>query len=1090
MLRRDVRIIRFKNYNASSSLIASIVRFSIRRAGVVIALAIAVMGYGLYRINNASLDVFPEFSPTQVVVQTEAPGLSAELVETLVSQPIENGISGVPGIQFLRSQSIPGLSVVTVIFSDQSNIYRNRQLVAERLNALQRDLPQNITPNITPLTSSASTVLGVGLTSEKRSLMELRTLVDRTVRPHLLGVSGVADVNVFGGEVRQWQVEVQPEKLLRYGLSLEQVTAAARKATAVRGAGFIENANQRIIVTTEGQAYTREQLAQVVVIETATQNILLGDVAVIVQRAAPSIGAAQIDGKPGVFLAIQGQLGANTRAVTVALEKSLHDLAALLAREQVTMNPRMFRPANFIETAIKNLQRDLMIGLTLVIVVLFFFLFNWRTAFISSTAIPLSLISAIIVLDYFGVSLNIMVLGGLAIALGEVVDDAIIDTENIFRRLRENRALVTPRAAWEVVFRASLEVRSSVVYATFIVALVFVPLLTLGGVAGKLFSPLGIAYILAILASLIIAVTVTPALSYLMLSRAPLKAADPPLIAWIKPAYLYALNWVERHPLTTFASAALVLTVGIALLPLFKGEFIPALKEGHYIIHMSAIPGTSEQESLRIGRIVSLEIGKIRGVQSVAQWVGRAANGPDTFGSHYSEFEVEIGALPGIEQKRILRAIRTVLTGFEPEERSVLDQREKTAGAESQSEEKLKITGLSDYLGVNFSVNTFLTERIGETVAGYAAPVVINLFGPDLDNLDRDAYAIASVLGGVRGATDVQVQAPPGLPQLSIRLRHDKLKIWGLSPADVLETIQTVYEGLLVGQIYQGNDVIGLAVTVAPQLKRDLSQARQLPLRTPRGKLITLKDVADIQQVNGRYKILHDQGKRLQTVTCNVERRDIEDFVADAREKINKQVRFAPGNYVAISGSAEAQAAAREELLLHSVLACVGIFVLLYIAFNSLRNLLITFLNLPFALFGGVLAVLFTGGWLSLGSLVGFVTLFGITLRNSIMLVSHYQHLVEVEGNAWNVDTAKLGAAQRLPSILMTALVTALGLLPLALGSGEPGREIEGPMAAIIVGGLVTSTLLNLLILPTVLLHFGRFVPELGQTTRAKADDL
>ena len=811
------------------------------------------MVYGLYRINNASLDVFPEFSPTQVVIQTEAPGLSAELVETLVSQPIESGISGVPGIQSLRSQSIPGLSVVTVIFSDRSDIYRNRQLVAERLSALQRDLPQNITPNLTPLTSSASTVLGVGLTSEKRSLMELRTLVDRTLRPHLLGVSGVADVNVFGGELRQWQVQVQPEKLVRYGLALEQVTAAARKATAVRGAGFIENANQRIIVTTEGQAYTLEQLAQVVVIETATQNITLGDVAAIVQRAAPSIGAAQIDGKPGVFLAIQGQLGANTRAVTIALEKAIRDLAPLLAREEVNMNPRMFRPANFIETAIKNLQRDLMIGLTLVIIVLFFFLFNWRTAFISSTAIPLSLISAIIVLDYFGVSLNIMVLGGLAIALGEVVDDAIIDTENIFRRLRENRVLASPRAAWDVVFRASMEVRSSVVYATFIVALVFVPLLTLSGVAGKLFSPLGVAYILAILASLVIALTVTPALSYLMLSRAPLKTADPALIAWIKPAYLRVLDWVERHPLSTFASAALVLTVGIALLPLFKGEFIPALKEGHYIIHMTAIPGTSEQESLRIGRIVAQEIGKIRGVQSVAQWVGRAANGPDTFGSHYSEFEVEIGALPGLEQKRILREIRMALTGLEPKQRGLLDQRTKAANAGSGSEEELEITGLSDYLGVNFSVNTFLTERIGETVAGYAAPVVVNLFGPDLDNLDRDAYAIASVLSGVRGATDVQVQAPPGLPQLSIRLRHDKLKLWGLLPVEVLEAIQTLYEGLLVGQIYQGNEVIGLVVTLAPDLKRDLSQAGQLPLRTPRGKLIALKDVADIQQVNGRY---------------------------------------------------------------------------------------------------------------------------------------------------------------------------------------------------------------------------------------------
>ena len=1021
--------------------------------------------------------MFPEFSPTQVVIQTEAPGLSAELVETLVSQPIENAISGVPGILSLRSQSIPGLSVVTVIFSDRSDIYRNRQLVAERLTTTQSVMPQGVTPNITPLTSSASTVLGIGLTSEKRTLMELRTFVDRIVRPHLLGVAGVADVNVFGGDLKQWQVRVQPDKLVRYGLSLEQVTAAARKASAVRGAGFIENANQRIIVTTEGQTLTLAQLAQIVVHETATQSITLGDVALVEQGAAPSIGAAAIDGKPGVFLAIQGQLGANTRAVTLALEKAIADIEPLIAREQVNINAKLFRPANFIETAIKNLQRDLLIGLTLVIIVLFFFLFNWRTAFISSTAIPLSLIAALIVLDFFAISLNIMVLGGLAIALGEVVDDAIIDTENIFRRLRENRHATTPRAARDVVFQASMEVRSSVVYATFIIALVFVPLLTLGGVAGKLFSPLGIAYILAIMASLLIALTVTPALSYLMLSNAPLKASDPPLIAAIKPRYMRALDWVERHPLTTFSWVGLVLTIGIALLPLFRSEFIPALKEGHYIIHMSAIPGTSEKESLRLGSIVAGAIGKIEGVQSIAQWVGRASNGPDTFGSHYSEFEVEIGAQPGAAQKRILDEIRQVLTGVQPERKSFLDLQQREQNAESESDEQLDITGLSNYLGVNFSVNTFLTERIGETVAGYAAPVVVNLFGPDLDYLDRDAYAVAAILSGVRGASDVQLQAPPGLPQLSIRLRHDKLRLWGMQPADVLETIQTVYEGLLVGQVYQGNEVIGIAVTLADEYKRDLSQAGDLPLRTPRGKLIALKDVADIQQVTGRYKILHDQGKRLQTITCSVDNRDVEDFVKEARAKVNAQVRFAPGNYFSVTGAAQAQAAAREELILHSALAGVGIFILLYLAFANLRNLAITFLNLPFALFGGVLAVLFSGGWLSLGSMVGFVTLFGITLRNSIMLVSHYQHLVEAERHPWNLQTAKLGAAERLPSILMTALVTALGLMPLALGSGEPGREIEGPMAAIIVGGLATSTILNLLILPTVLLHFGRFAP-------------
>jgi CzcA family heavy metal efflux pump len=1041
-------------------MISSIVSFAIRRPGIVIGLAVAVLVYGAYSLTQASLDVFPEFSPTQVVIQTEAPGLSAELTETLVTRPIEAALSGVSRVRSMRSQSIPGLSVVTVIFADGSDIYRNRQLVAERLATLAFQLPRGITPNITPLTSSASTLLGIGITSDKRSLEELRTLVDWTIRPHLLAVNGVADVNVFGGVVRQWQIQVLPERLLRYGLSMEDVVNAARRATGVRGAGFIENRNQRIVVATEGQTLSIEQLGQVLVSRRPDQNIALRDVAHVVEGAMPSISAASINTRPGVFLFVIGQLGANTRAVTLALESSLKELEALLAREQVQMNARLFRPANFIETAVGNVQRDILIGSVLVVLVLFLFLFNGRTAFISATAIPLSLVSAVLVLEYFGIALNIMVLGGLAIALGEVVDDAIIDTENIFRRLRENRLRDQPKPAWQVVLQASLEVRSSVVYATFIVSLVFVPLLTLSGVAGKLFAPLGLAYICAILASLIVALTVTPALSFLLLSGAQLKAQDPPLIAWIKPRYTAALARIERRPFLIMTLVGLVLAAGIGVLPLFGGEFIPPLKEGHYILHMTAVPGTSESESVRIGNRLAAAIGKIRGVQSVAQWVGRAQNGADTFGTHYSEFEIELAPLPGEEQTRVLREIRKLLSGDEADS-------DTRAAAQRQAQ--------GGYPGVNFAVNTFLTERIEETVAGFAAPVVVNLFGPNLDFLDRDAKALAAVLSGIRGAADVQLQAPPGTPELTIRLRHDKLAAWGLAPADVLDLLQAAYEGLAVGQVYTGNQVVGITVTLDPAERRSVSQVANLALRNPAGHVLSLKDIADVRQTTGRYKILHAGGNRLQTVTVNVLGRDVEDFVKEARARVAAAVSFAPGNYAVFTGEAEAEARARADLIMHSLLAGVGIFLLLYLAFNNLRNLALTFLNLPFALIGGVLAVVATGGWLSLGSLVGFVTLFGITLRNSIMLVSHYQHLVEGEGLPWDDRTARQGAAERLPSILMTALVTALGLLPLALGSGEPGREIEGPMATIIVGGLVTSTILNLLILPTILLHYGRF---------------
>lgn len=1030
-------------------MISYIVRQSIRFPGVIVALALTIVVYGLFTLSRAHLDVFPEFSPSQVVIQTEAPGLSAELVESQVSQPIENALSGVSGLESLRSQSIPGLSVVHVYFQDGSDIYRNRQVVSERLGALTAQLPKGIVPAMTPLTSSASTVLGIGITSDKRTLMELRTLVDWVVRPHLLAVHGVAEVNVFGGDVRQWQVQVDPEKLHRYGMALEEVVAAARRATGVAGAGFVKTPNQHILLQVDVQPNAVADVARAVLAYQDGRAVRIGDVAQVVEGAAPSIGAAAIDGTPGVFMMVQGQLGSNTHAVTQDLETAIAELKPLLEKEGVKLHPQLFRPANFIETAVRNVQRDILIGSALVIVVLFLFLFNARTAFVCATAIPVSLLAAVLVLDYFDITLNIMVMGGLAIALGEVVDDAIIDTENIFRRMRLNRASLQPQPVWEVVLAASVEVRSSVVYATFIVALVFVPLLTLGGVAGKLFAPLGLAYISSILASLVIAVTLTPALCYLMLSRAELKAEDPPFVRWLKPRYLSVLGRIERYPGRVISVTGIIIAIGIGLLPLFAGQFIPALREGHYIMHMSAVPGTSEAESLRIGQKVSLAIGSIKGVQSVAQWVGRSKNGADTFGTHYSEFEVEIGPLSGREQVRILEEIRQTLAG-------------QRGGA---------------FPGVTFAVNTFLTERIEETITGYAAPFVVSLYGSSLDLLDRDALAIASELAEVPGARDVQIQAQPGAPQLSIRLRHERVSALGLQPLAVLEAVQTAYEGAQAAQIFRGNQVIDLVVVLEPSHRNRINEVSSLPLRNPDGRLVRLGDVAEVEITGGRYKILHDGGRRIQTVTASVEGRDIEQFERDARTHIGAEVKLSEGIYAVYSGTAQAQAQARSDLLLHSALAGIGIFLLLYIAFNNLHNLLITFVNLPFALIGGVIAVFASGGWMSLGSLVGFVTLFGITLRNSIMLVSHYQHLVEVERLPWNTQTAMRGAAERLPSILMTALVTALGLMPLALGSGEPGREIEGPMATIIVGGLATSTLLNLLVLPAILLHFGRFAP-------------
>ena len=1037
-------------------MMSALVRFSIRFSGVIIGLATLVVVYGLYSLSRSNLDVFPEFSPTQIIIQTESPGLSAELVESLVTQPIETSIAGTVGIESMRSQSIPGLSIVTIIFDEHTDIYRNRQVIAERLSTLSNKLPQGITPNITPLTSSASTLLGFGVTSETRSLTEIRTLVDWTIVPHLLSIPGVADVNVFGGKVRQFQVQVDPEKMIRYGISLLQVEAAVQKATGVRGNGFIENKNQRIVINTEGQALTPQKLGQATLLHKDGQTIRLSDIGKVVEGEAPSISAAAINEETGVYLSVQGQLGANTHGVTKAIEDALQELKPSLVAEKVVLHEGLFRPANFIEVAIKGVRTDILIGSVLVITILFLFLFNVRTAFISATAIPLSLLTAVVVMSYFNVGLNIMVLGGLAIALGEVVDDAIIDTENIFRRLRENRLLASPLPTHHVVFNASMEVRSSVVYATIIVALVFLPLLTLGGVAGKLFAPLGFAYIASIMASLLVALTLTPALCYLMLGNAKLDSEDPPIIRAIKKWYVNTLLKIETHYKVIILSSFMMIAIGLGTLPLFKNQFIPALHEGHYIMHMTTVPGTSEQESLRIGKKVSAVIRGIDGVKSVTQWVGRAPNGADTFGTHYSEFEIEIGAISGEEQRRILNNIREELAGEE-----VDDDGDGKAEA--------------GFVGVNFAINTFLTERIEETISGFAASTVINIYGQDLDALDRDANAVARIVNSINGATDVLVQSPPGTPQLVMRLRPDKMAQIGLHPTDVLDNIRAAYEGVPVAQVYQGNRVIGVSVLLDMEARDDVQEAGNLPLFNPDGKLIRLRDVADIAQENGRSKILHSGAKRIQTVTANVNGRDIDSFTDELKAKLNNELSLSQGTYLEFTGEAEANAKSRETLILQSLLAGATVFLMLYIAFGRLRNLLLTFVNLPFALIGGVLAVMFTGGWISLGSLVGFVTLFGITLRNSIMMVSHFQHLIDEENCVWNLETCIRGASERLPSILMTALVTGLGLLPLAAGSGQPGREIEGPMATIIVGGLVTSTILNLLILPTIMLHFGRF---------------
>ncbi len=1024
-------------------MLSAIVRFSLRFRGAVLSLALAMLGYGLYALSHAKYDVFPEFAPPIVTIQTEAPGLSPEQVELLVTQPLENVINGVTGIDSLRSNSIQGLSITTVIFRSGSDIYLNRQLVNERLATLAGQLPHDVSaPIMEPLTVSTGTVLVVGLTSASKSLMDLRTAADWTLRPRLLAVPGVASVSVFGGQVKQIQIQPRPESLVQYGLSLNDVVAAAGKATGVVGAGFVENSNQRLIVQSQGQFTTPAQIAATVLVRQNGANATLGQVADVVEGPAPPFGAASVEGKTGVILVISGQYGSNTADVTVQVDKALAELNPALQQQGIVMRSDLFKPANFIDVAVHNVRNSLLLGSAFVIVVLFLFLFDLRVAAISCSAIPLSLLVAVTIMDRMGFTLNTLTLGGLAIAIGEVVDDAVIDVENILRRLRENAALGHPRSAFSVIFDASIEVRSAVVYATFAIILVFIPILTLSGVAGRLFAPLGIAYILSVLASLVVALTVTPALSLLLLGHRKIRSTEPPVVLWLQKRYGRMLARVERAPRLVIGCVAVVTVLGVAALPFFTSSFLPELREGHYIVHMISVPGSSLEDSLRVGREVTAALNKFPFIRAVSQRVGRAEQSEDTWGPNYSEIDVDLKPMGGEEEEAAVGTIRNTLSQFS---------------------------------GLSFSVLTFLTERIEETISGYTASTVVNIYGNDLDQLDREAQGVARVLNGVPGATDVQMQSPPGTPEIAVALKTPELLHWGFDPVSVLQDVQTAYEGQQVGDIYEGNRVFGVAVILPPGRRTDVNSIAALPLRNPDGIYVPLGTLASVYQKAGRYNILHDGARRVQTITLNVAGNNTAVFESKAQAEVAAKVHLAPGDYIQFTGTAAAQARSRRDLLVYSLLAALGIVLLLSVVLMNWRNLILVLANIPFALVGGVLAVFAGGGQLSLGAMIGFVTLFGITLRNSIMLISHYEHLVEVEGKGWGYETAAQGASERLAPILMTALVTALGLLPLAIGSGAAGQEIEGPLAIVILGGLVTSTALNLLVLPTLALRFGRF---------------
>ena len=1037
-------------------MLAAIVRWSLRFPAVVCVLAGMLALYGVLVLARAKYDVFPEFVPPQAAVQTEAPGLVAEQVELLVTLPIEQAISGASGVQAVRSETISGLSVVTVVFQENLDPYRARQIVAEALGQVTARLPLGVKPpKLEPLTSSTMDLLKLGFVSEALSPMQLRDLVQWTIRPRLLAVPGVARATLYGGDERQLQVQVEPRELNARDLAFGDVVAAVRSATGVRGGGFIETPNQRVLIESRGQTLDVAALGAAVVPAASAAPATLAapatpaapawtapplrlrDFATVTDGVAPKFGDTLIMGRPGVLLNLSSQYGANTLIVTRAVEAALAELAPALRSRSVTLYPGLHRPANFIENALAGIRLDVLLGAVLITLVLFLFLRDLRSVAVTFVSIPLALLAAVIVVDAVGWTINTMTLGGLAVALGVVVDDAIIGVENIVRRLRGTHA--HGLEAREVIHNATVEVRAPVVYATFVVVLVLAPMLLLSGLQGSFFAPLAASFSLATLASLLVALTVTPAAAWLLLRRTE-PHAEAAWLTRLKDRHEALLRRWSAFPRRVIIGSALVTLLAAAALPLFGSELMPPFREGHFVVQAYATPGTSLTAMRALGARVARDLLAIPGIVTVEQTMGRAESGEDTWEPNRSEFHVELGRMSGRAEEATQAAIRAAL---------------------------------QHYPSLRTEVLTFLGDRLSESLSGEVAPVAVNVFGPDLDELDRVADEIAAVARTVPGASDVQVQAPSGAPFLRVDLRPEQLGQYGFTAADVLDTVETAYQGTTAAQVYDANKVIDLTVRLPPAERVDPEAIGQLLVRTANGVTVPLKDLATLSLTEGRTGIMHEGARRRQVVTLNPTTSDIGGFVARLQKAVARRVQLPPTVYLDFAGAASGERQARHELLVHSGLAALGIMLLLSLAFRDARSVLLILATAPFALVGGVLAVALTGATLSIGSLVGFVTLFGIVARNAILLIAHLGHLLAVEGAQWSLPTVLRSTRERLVPILMTALVTALGLLPLALGSGEAGREVQGPMASVILGGLATSTLMTLVVLPILIWRFG-----------------
>jgi CzcA family heavy metal efflux pump len=1009
-------------------MLAAIVRASLGHPRIVTALACLIALLGLAALVSARFDVFPDFAPPHVLVQTEAPGLDATQVEALVTRPLEDLLAGTENVKTVHSTSSQGLSAMQVVFDRTGDPYRQRQVVTERLAETAGVLPEGTgAPLLSPLSSSMEYLVHFGYTSDRLSAVELRDIVQWIVKPQILAVPGVAQAQIFGGAVRERQIEVDPVKLAAVGFTLQDVVATAKRATTLIGGGYLETPTQRIVIRAEAPGATLEALGSAVVGTHAGLPVRLKDVALVRDGAEPRFGDALIAGKPGILIETSTQFGANTLDVTRALEERLDALAPALAKQGVEYHPALLRPASFIESAIEKLRNSLLIGTVLVVALLLLTLRDWRGALVSFSAIPLALLSTVWILGAVGLSLNTMTLGGLVVALGVVVDDAVIDVENILRR----RRMSGPEVDLVALFiGASLEVRRPVFYATAAVAVAFLPILMMSGLQGAFFRPLSIAFLLAVGLSLLVAMSATPAMSVLIMARHQPKP-EARFLQHCKRGQLRSIAWLHDRPRVLIAIVAATGIAGIVFLPLLGARLLPDFRENYLIAHASLRAGISLTETARVGEQISKGLIAIPGVKSVAEQIGRAENGQDPDAPNKSEFEVQID--PKLrDAAEIDAAIRDVF---------------------------------DDYPNQLVEIYSVLAERIGETLSGESAPFSISVIGSDLDADDRVGAQIVEVLQHLPGSGNVRLTVPPREAELHVELEPEQLAANGLQAADVLETLNAAYHGTVAAELKQADRSVPVAVRISGT-GADPRSVGALLLRGRDGAVTRLSAVAKITTELARSLVDHQDGLRRQIVVATPTGADQVGFARAVRTAVAEKVPLPPGVYLRYGGAAEAQAAATRELLLHSAAAFVLIVLLLALAFGSSRHVLLVLLALPSTLIGGVAAVAVTGGTLTLGAMVGFVALFGMAARNTILLVSHYDHLVAEEHEPWTLATSMRGAEERLTPVLLTALLTALALLPVALQLHQPGHEIEGPMAVVILGGLVSSTLVSLLLIP------------------------